>query len=98
MTVPDAIETINETLRGVADWLARQRWFGEKTRPIIAVEPETVWFFTLEDVDWALSSVVVQYADADASRYFLPVAIDAGDSGAADGAVIAVLADGRRIV
>lgn len=98
MAVHDEIETINRTLSGGAAWLSRQRWFGEKTRPIVAIEPDWQWFFSPDDIVWALSSAIVRYADGGASRYFMPLAIVDEGSALPERAVVANLQDGRCIV
>ena len=98
MTVSDTIETINQAIRDAGEWVARQRWFGEKTRPITAVEPAWQWFFSLDGVDVALASVLLTFADGGQSRYFVPLAITAHGMDVPDHAIIAALEDGRRVV
>lgn len=98
MTEPDTIETINRTLRGAAGWIARQRWFGEKTRSIAAVEPLWQWFFSLESGDVALATVLLSYADGGASRYFLPLAIVGDGAHLPANATVATTVTGQRVV
>lgn len=84
-------------MQDAGEWIARQRWFGEKTRAITAVEPAWQWFFSHESDDFALTSVVLRFADGGQSRYFVPVAISRERAAVSHHAVIAALADGRQV-
>lgn len=94
----DEIDRFNETLRDAGAWIARQRWFGEKTRAIVAVEPEVEWLVTAEDVLFALATVQLHFADGGTSRYFLPVAIVPVGIQVPTHAVLVSLANDRRVV
>lgn len=96
MAIP--IDDVSDALRNAAGWIARQRWFGEKTRQIDAVEPELEWFATSDGVTFALATVRLHFADGGSSRYFVPVAVAPSVSCHPESAEIARVPDLGMIV
>lgn len=96
MNIP--IEELTEALRASGNWIAGQRWFGEKTRSILAVEPEMEWLPSTDGVTFALATVWLRFADGGRSRYFVPVAAVTATSELPDHAVLTTLPDGSSIV
>lgn len=66
-------------------WITRQRWFGDKARPVVASKPEVVHVVEIEGRHAALALVRFSFQWGADARYFIPV-IEAGEGEAfADG-------------
>lgn len=63
-------------ISAAAPWITRQRWYGEKARPLTSLFPEFVVDARLEGHEIALTLVRFTYEQGPDARYFIPVVLD----------------------
>lgn len=83
MTFTDRVDAV---IRDAGDWVASQRWFGDKARSITEVVPEAMRLVDLPETQAALVIARFRYAQGDDARYFIPLAAtgEAGDGPSPD--------------
>ena len=75
--VADAVRQVAPRLK---DFVIKQRWFGDKTRPIGSVGIADVMVAADGDDWFALTILELDAADSEPLRYFVPVALVRGDA------------------
>ena len=62
-----------------AVWLAERRWYGDKSRTIMAVESTSHATIRIGDIEVVLTSVDLAYEDGGTATYFVPLHIGPND-------------------
>jgi maltose alpha-D-glucosyltransferase/alpha-amylase len=86
-------DRVDDAVRHGAEWIASRRWYGDKARTAVAVEPESIVPVDLAAGRAALAIARFSYGHGDDARYFVPLAAmsRSGEDGPAPG-----LADALR--
>ncbi len=75
MTFADRIDAV---IPEAGDWIAGQRWYGDKARSYIGVAPETIVPVELGQTQAALVIARFRYGQGEDARYFVPLVATGG--------------------
>lgn len=70
MTFADRVDA---AIREAGDWISSRRWYGDKSRSLVEVEPELIVPVDQPEIEAALVVARCRYDQGEDARYFLPL-------------------------